>query len=344
MPLAARRVFRFGFVVALSLTAAYGLALPLPYLAPVFAVLLTAAPAPPMGLKGLVGVVLVVAMTLGVGVVLIPLLTYFPFTAVLLITVGLFFSIYLAVTQAKGPVGTLLTVGFTMIPAAGLMGDGIAGSVIEALVLGLAVSIICQWLVYPWFPEDAAPVAAEAVTPQQANWLALRATLIVLPPFMLALSNPTLYLPLIMKSVFLGQQGSEVSARTAGRELLSSTLLAGCLGVLFWFALKLHPHLWMFFLWMLLFGFYGASKIYGVSITRYPPSFWINTLVTMLILLGPAVQDSANGKDVYQAFFVRMALFIAVTLYAWGAIAVLERLRARYLRRSAIQNLTVEVS
>ena len=49
----------------------------------------------------------------------------------------------------------------------------------------------------------------------------------------------------------------------------------------------------------------------------------------MLILLGPAVQDSANGKDVYMAFAVRMGLFIVLTLYAWTAISFLEFLRNR---------------
>jgi hypothetical protein len=39
----------------------------------------------------------------------------------------------------------------------------------------------------------------------------------------------------------------------------------------------------------------------------------------MLILLGPAFEDSASGKDVYAAFAVRMGLFVAVTLYAWPA-------------------------
>ena len=85
----------------------------------------------------------------------------------------------------------------------------------------------------------------------------------------------------------------------------------------------------MFFLWMLLFGSYLAAKFYGVLETRFPPSYWQNVAVTMLILLGPAVQDSANGKDVYAAFAVRMGLFVAVTLYAWMAVAALEYLRSR---------------
>jgi hypothetical protein len=52
-------------------------------------------------------------------------------------------------------------------------------------------------------------------------------------------------------------------------------------------------------------------------------------VVNLLILLGPAVQDSAAGKDPYQAFAVRFTLFVAVTLYAWLAIVALESLRTR---------------
>ena len=55
----------------------------------------------------------------------------------------------------------------------------------------------------------------------------------------------------------------------------------------------------------------------------------------MLILVGPAVNDSANGKESYQAFAVRIGLFVAVTLYAWGAIFVLEHLCARLACRNA---------
>ena len=48
-------------------------------------------------------------------------------------------------------------------------------------------------------------------------WLALRATLIVMPAYLLALTNPSQYLMTIMKSVSLGQQASMVDARHAGR-------------------------------------------------------------------------------------------------------------------------------
>ena len=90
----------------------------------------------------------------------------------------------------------------------------------------------------------------------------------------------------------------------------------------------------MFFWLMLLFGVHFSSKLYRLVPSRYPASFWLNVATTMLILLGPAVEDSANGKDVYTAFAVRMGLFIAVTLYAWLAVYVLEYLRSRRLSRA----------
>ena len=97
--------------------------------------------------------------------------------------------------------------------------------------------------------------------------------LIVLPPVLLAFTNPTLYMPLIMKSVLLGQQVSVVSARTAGRELIGAIFLAGLFAILFWFALKILPSLWMFFLLMLLFGMYFAAKLYWIIASRFPAFF-----------------------------------------------------------------------
>ena len=138
-----------------------------------------------------------------------------------------------------------------------------------------------------------------------------------------------------MKSVSLGQQVSLTDARHAGRELLGSTLIGGVFAVLFWCGLSLYPNLWMFFLWMLGFGLYFACKLYGVLTSRYSGAFWSNVVITMLIMLGPAVQDSASGKDVYKAFAVRLSLFFAVTFYAWLAVYVFDAWRTRRLRRIA---------
>lgn len=336
MQVQARRVFRLSSTMALSLCGAYALQFPLPFLAPLFALMLTAAPQPPMGLKGLLNLILVVLITLGVGLLLIPLLIEYPLSAVLIVVLGLYFSFYLTVNKGKGLVGALLTLGFTLISAAGTVSFALAITVIHALVAGIAVSIICHWLVYPWFPEE--PVPAKQVEPPkstavQSNWIALRGTLIVLPAYLLTLTNPLMYLPIIMKSVALGLQSSTVTARDAGRELLGSTFLGGCFAIAFWVLLDIATNLWMFSLWMLLFGVYFSSKLYQLIASRFATSYWQNVVVTMLILLGPAVEDSNSGKDVYAAFLVRISLFVGVTLYAMLAIHLLEYLRTGRISR-----------
>lgn len=337
MPLASRRVFRLSLTIALSLALAYGMQMTLAYVAPIFAVYLTMAPKPPMGLKGLVGAAIAVVMTTGIGLLLVPLLLNYPASALLIVLASLYLSNYLSINLGKGAVGALVTVGITVISAAGLYNFSLAQTVVETLVLSIGLVIVCQWIVYPLFPEDATATPDKGPAPLAAmsNWIALRATIIVFPVYLVTLTDPTSYLSVVMKAVSLGQQTSALDTRNAGRELLGSTFLGGCFAILVWTGLGIATNLWMFFLWVLLFAVYASSKIYGLLSSRFSAGFWKNTAVTMLILLGSAVQDSAADQDVYRAFAIRMSLFVVVTLYAWIAVLVLERLRVRRLDRGA---------
>ena len=344
MNLQSRRIFRLAFTPALTLVLAYALNLPLPFIAPLFAFMLTASPVPPMGAKQLLGLVLVIVISLGVGLALIPMLLHYQLTAILVVSLGLYFSTYLTVNVGKALFGTFLAVGITMISAAGTVSFSLALMVVQGLVLGVSTAVICQWIVYPFFPEDAVASKDKAIpknTAEQSNWIAIRSTVIVLPVYWLVLSNPLAYMAIVMKSVLLGQQSSMLDAKSAGRELLGSTFLGGVFAVLFWIALGIAPNLWMFFLWMLLFGLYLACKMYQLIPSRFPASFWLNVAMTMLIVLGPAVEDTANGKDVYAAFFSRMGMYVVVTLYAWLAVYFLEYLRMHRQKKKTAQTLTL---
>ena len=165
--------------------------------------------------------------------------------------------------------------------------------------------------------------------------MALRATLIVMPVFVLALTNPSLYVATIMKTVALSQQAEETSASDAGRELVGSTLMGALLAAVLWMGLSLLPNLWMLMLWMMLAALWTGARMFGVRRSTHPPSFWSNALITTLILFGPAIEDSATGKSVLQASLVRTALFVAVAFYAWGTIYALERWRNARLRNRA---------
>ncbi|SOZ98034.1 Conserved hypothetical protein, putative membrane protein [Cupriavidus taiwanensis] len=298
--------------------------------APVLGVFLLATLNRPMSLGAGLGLALVVMLTTGIGLLLIPLLRYYPASGVLLVGLCLFLAFRYGLRGGNGLVSTFLVVGLTMISAAGTFDFGLAVTVIEALVKGLLIALMALGLGHWLFPEPAgagAPPAAAELPEEQAARIALRAALVVMPAFLLALNDPSAYLPVIMKAATLGRQTCTTSARGAGRELLGSTLLGGVLAILFWGALSLFVHLWMYFLWMLLFGLLVGRRLYGLRPSRYPPGFWVNTLVTLIILLGQSVQDSAAGKDVYTAFAVRMGLFVGVTLYAWLMVAWLDQPR-----------------
>ena len=149
-----------------------------------------------------------------------------------------------------------------------------------------------------------------------------------MPVFVLALTNPALYLAAIMKTVTLGQQAGATNARSAGRELVGSTLMGALMAAVVWVGLSLRPNLWMLMLWIVAAALWAGARLFRVKPTSEPPSFWLNALMTMLILLGPAIEDAAVGKDVYSASATRVALFVGVALYAWATVWALERWRA----------------
>ncbi len=343
MPIAARRVFRLGFAFALALAVGYGLALNLPFIAPLFALMLTAAPGKPIGLARLAAVAVALTLILGTGLLVAPMLEHYPVTALLIVGAGVYFANHLALDHGKGGLAVLLTMGLTLISAVGTLGLAAATAIIHALVLGVAVAVLCQHLAYALFPEPPLPERPAPPPPEQLDRAALTATLVIMPVYLLSLTNPTFYLPILMKAVSLAPQRSLVRVRAAGRELIGSTFLGGIFAIAIWAALGIWPNLWMFFLWILLFGVFVASRLYGLVRTRLSPSYWINTAITAVILLGSAVQDTADGKDVYKAFLVRMSLFLAVALYAWLAVIVIEHWRStRRSRRVRQDNLQGE--
>nr|WP_256667248.1 DUF2955 domain-containing protein [Pseudomonas sp. ANT_J28] len=323
-----QRALRLATGTALCLTASFGLGLPIPFMAPVLCLLLLASVNRPLPFKAGLVLALAAMLTTGIGLLLIPVLRYYPISGVLLISVGLFLAFRFGLRGGNTLIMTFLVIGLTMISSAGIAEFDLAAMVIGALVKGLLLAVVVVAVSHGLFPDPPnapSPPAAPPLPPEEVSRVALRATLIVLPTFLLALIDPAGYLPIILKAVGLGQQSSTTSARNAGRELLGSTLLAGLLAILFWSALSLFVHLWMFFLWMLLFGLVLARKLYALSPTRFTPGFWLNTLITLIILLGQSVQDSAAGKDVYTAFAIRMGLFILVTLYACLMVHLLDQ-------------------
>ncbi|UCM49930.1 hypothetical protein [Aeromonas caviae] len=322
-----RAVLRIGTGIGLATGICYGLALPMPHLGVIMAWVVLCRPGEPLSLgKGLLGGALLLAVMVG-GVLLVPLLTHYALAAVLLVALLL----YLLMQQAmagKGAAAMLLIMAITVIPVAGLIEQSLAIALAQMMGLGILIGTLVNRLAHALFPPlQVAGAAARPVPlpPEHPERLALRAVAMVLPMWLLALGNPAFYIPAVMKTVTLAQQSTSLNARQAGQELVLSTLMGALLAFALWLGLSLWPSLLMLVLILALMTLWLARRLVRLVAGRFPPSFWSNAWITALILFGPAIEDSATGKDVWLAAAMRCGLYLVVAGYGWLCILLLEQ-------------------
>jgi len=249
----------------------------------------------------------------------------------MLFTALLLYWLMLMGLHGKSTQAMLLIVAVTIIPIAGLIEQSLAIGIAQMMGLGIIIGSVVNRLALVLFPPQATPAggAKVALAPESPHRLALRAVVIVLPVWLLALSNPAFYIPAVMKTVMLAQQANTLVAKQAGRELVFSTVMGALLAAVLWLALSIWPSLLMLVLLTALMTLWVARRLVRLVISRFTPSFWSNAWITCLILFGPAIQDSASGKDVWLASAMRCSLYIAVALYGWACVVVLERWHLR---------------
>ncbi|MBL8420268.1 MAG: DUF2955 domain-containing protein [Dechloromonas sp.] len=331
-----KAVLRLAVGLGLAVLIAYGAALPLPYVVCLMAVLVLTKPGPPLPLARGAAIAAVLAALVTTGVLMVPLLENYALAGVLLTGVILY-GLFFAGIRTGNPLTMVLVVAFTMIPVAGVAEQALVTAIAVTLAVGVAVGSLVGGVSHAFFPDPPRPAGkkvAPAVDRETASWIALRGMLVVLPAFVLALTDPSSYMATIMKSAQLGQQAGSTDTRRAGQELVGSTLAAAGIALVVWFGLSLWANLWMLVLWMTGAALWAGARLYRVVPTAYTPAFWNNALVTTIILIGPAIEDSANGSAVLQASAVRVGLFVGVSLYAWAMVWTLERWRAT--RRQAL--------
>ena len=325
-----KAVLRLTFGLGLAVLVAYGFAFSLPFVVCLMSILVLCKPGPPLPLKKGLVIAVIFAALLTSGVLMVPLLEHYAWSGVLITGTTLYGVFFVGLLRAN-PLTMVLVLSFALIPVVGVADQAIVGSLSMTLSIGILIGTLVSGASGALFPNPPNRVTNRPVptgaTHEVAHWFALRATVIVMPVFVLALINPSLYVAAIMKTVALSQQAGDVDARSAGGELVGSTLMGAFIAAVVWLGLSLHPDLWMLTLWLMGAALWTGSGIFGTRPTSFRPSFWSNALITMLILLGPAIEDSASGKSVLKASAIRTALFVVVALYAWGAVWTLERWR-----------------
>lgn len=327
----AARCFRLAFGVGLATLAAHALALPLGYMLPVVVLALLALPVPPPSAKAALILVLATVSTSLFGLLLGPVLEHVPVAGVLLSLSGVAVAVVIGARPGMAIIGTLMILSSTIIAVVAAQSSAAAVSLVKLLAIVMVGAVAVAHLAHAVFPEPAGAAPSPPPPPANLGWLALRTAIIMLPPLLLALSNPASYIMLLMKGASLAQQAERTATNRMAREMVGATAMGGAAALLLWNLLQLWPGLLLLTLGMTLATLLMARPLFGAVGSRFPADWWQFALLNMIILIGPAVADTASADNIQRTMLARLATFFALAAYAALAVYLLDRPRHRAL-------------
>jgi hypothetical protein len=218
---------------------------------------------------------------------------------------------------------------------------------ISGLIMNAVIGIVFVWIAHALvpdskaggFPGPAGQQGADAADLEEARWSALRSTLIVFPiAFWFMLSGAsTSYVPVMIKVASMGQQATNEGARLAGRSLILSTIIGGIGAIIGWNVLSVVPELSLYTLLVALAGLVFGPRIFRGKGMHPDAATWSYAYLTMIVILAPAVMDSASGSSADMAFWSRLLMFALATLYGVAAVYVVDAFRPARTNKVASQ-------
>lgn len=331
-PLAVRRILRLALGTALALVFSQVITWPLSFVTPVLTMFILALPLPaPTLRKGLMFIVALPAPMIA-AMALLPFLQHARWAGILLVTLALYYSFYYTAKGGSAILGTFMTVGLTLTITIGSVNPDVLIVLIESLAMSAMFGICFVWVAHALLPEPPPDPAAPTKAPLakakpdlvEARRDAFRSLLIVLPLALLFMfmSGSPAYTVVMIKVATMGQQASSDHSRKMGHSLLESTLWGGVGAIAAWYLMSAWPSL---IFYTLLIGL--AGLLYGRGIFQGPAvhpkfSMWSYAFLTMIVILAPAVTDSADGAGA--AFWSRLTLFMLIAIYGTVAVAVFD--------------------
>lgn len=332
-PVAARRILRLASVVTIALFLSQTVNWSVSFITPVLLSMLLAIPLPGLRLKqALVFVLALVIPVWAATWLLLPLLSHQPLVGMLALIVACFWCFYYSASGGSPILGAFLTMGLAIVAAIGSDSIDAVLAVNKALTLNAIISIVIMWLAFRLIPEkprEAGQKVSPMVEPrsrQESIRSAWRSTVIVLPiiVFFLFYSGSASYLVVMIKVASMGQQAENDKTKAVGKSLLMSTLIGGVGAVIIWNVMSAWPSLIMLVLLVLLSGLIMGRKIFEGQGMAAGADTWSYALLTMLVIVVPAVLDGAFGEAAGAKFFDRIAMLSWATLYGVAAVYVFD--------------------
>jgi hypothetical protein len=303
----------------------------------VMSLFILALPLPALKLEQ--GIKFLAAMTLSMyaGLLLLPWLLDYQLVGLLLLVLALYWSFYFTARGGSPVLGTFITVGIALSTAVGSVSIDATLMLIRGLLMNAMIGIVFVWIAHAFLPDSMAggfPVPAkpqDGARPDiaEARWSAFRSLVIVFPiAFWFMLSGAsTSYLPVMIKVASMGQQATNEDARLAGRSLIMSTIFGGVGAIIGWNILSVAPTLIIYALLVALAGLVFGPRIFQGKGLHAEAGTWSYAYLTMIVILAPAVMDTASGSSADVAFWSRLLMFALATLYGVAAVYVVDAFR-----------------
>lgn len=345
LDIASVRILRLAFGTAASLWYSQAVGWDMSFIAPVMTMFMLALPLPAPGLKGGIGFIVALIGSMLLSVLLLPTILNQPMVGLLLLMLALYWSFYFTAKGGSAVIGTFLTVGIAMTTAVGTVSVDILFLVIQGLAFGAVAGVSFVWIAHAFIPDSLAhngpqgpmqkPPAPAPSDLFDARWNAFRSLAIVAPValWFLMSSASTAYVPVMIKVASMGQQASNADTRVAGRSLIMSTLIGGLGALIGWQVLSITPTLSIYTLVIALGALVAGPRIFKGKAMAPDAGTWSYAFLTMIVILAPAVMDSAGGGAAGAKFVDRMVMFFLTTVYAVVAVYVFDAFRPR--RRNA---------
>jgi large-conductance mechanosensitive channel len=331
---ASRRILRLALGTALSMGFSQLVNWPLSFIAAVFTMFLLAVPLPAPTLKSSLKFVLALVIPAYAGMLLLPFLMHARWAGILLVTLVLYGSFYYSARGGSPVMGMFMTVGITIVVTVGSVSADIMLMVVNGLAVGAFAGIAFVLIAHALLPDLPSPAtgAANARPPpekpslQLARRNALRSMAVVLPLVIvfLFISSSISYVVVMIKVSSMGQQANTQVTRAMGRQQLESTLWGGVGAIIGFHLMSIWSSLLLF---CLIIGL--ASLLYGRRIFQgagmHPKGgMWSYALLTMIIVLTPAVISAPGDGNAAAAFYTRLLLFVVIAIYGTVSVAVFD--------------------
>jgi hypothetical protein len=334
MDIASRRILRLALGTSLAMLFSQLQGGSMSFITAVFALVFLSLPLPRPSLKFAVGFVLVLAVSFFGGALIVPFLEQYRWAGILMFVVALFHSFYYSAKGGSAVLGTLATVGLTLAAAIGTVSMDALLGMAKTMSISAAVGMFFVWLAHALMPDPPPDPAIAGKRPpptppldlHRAHLRAMRSMLIVLPlaMFLMFSSSSPSYAIVMIKVATMGQQANVESSRTIGRSLIASTVIGGIGAIIAWQVLSIHPSLLIYILLIALSLLVAGPKIFQGAGMHPEAGTWSYGVLTMIIVLAPAVMDGAGSDGASSAFYSRLLLFLVIAVYGSGAVAAFD--------------------